>query len=142
MKPISLLLLFILSAFSGITARAAGAAAPASSELLYAVNESSDVRGAISVYDIAAQHRLVKTISTVPNVGDVRGLAASAVTGKLYVSYIDVSGKGMIYCLNLYDDTVLWNRAIHPGVDRLAIDPDGQRLYVPTWEGGSADYIN
>jgi hypothetical protein len=28
-----------------------------------------------------------KTIATVPNVGDVRGVAVSAVTGKLYVAY-------------------------------------------------------
>jgi hypothetical protein len=48
----------------------------------------------------------------------------------------------MIYCLNVYDDTIHWNRAISPGVDRLAISPNGQLLYVPTWEGGSADYIN
>ena len=48
----------------------------------------------------------------------------------------------MIYCLNLYDDTVLWNKEIDPGVDRLAINPNGQLLYVPTWEGGSADFIN
>jgi hypothetical protein len=31
---------------------------------------------------------------------------------------------------------------ISPGVDRLAANPNGQLLYVPTWEGGSADYIN
>ncbi len=67
-------------------------------------------------------------------------MAVSAVTGKLYVAYYDVAGTGMIYCLNLYDDRVLWNRAISPGVDRLAIKPDGRLLYVPTWEGGSADY--
>ena len=48
----------------------------------------------------------------------------------------------MIYCLNIYNDQILWNRAIDPGVDRLAINPDGQLLYVPTWEGGSADHIN
>ena len=48
----------------------------------------------------------------------------------------------MVYCLNLYDDAVLWNRAVPPGVDRLAISPDGQLLYVPTWEDGRADYIN
>jgi outer membrane protein assembly factor BamB len=48
----------------------------------------------------------------------------------------------MIYCLNVYDDTVLWNRAIDPDIDRLAIHPDGQLLYVPTWEGGSANFIN
>jgi DNA-binding beta-propeller fold protein YncE len=55
------------------------------------------VRGAISVYDIAAEHRLIKTIQTVSNVSDVRGVAASAVTGRLYVAYIDVSGTGMVY---------------------------------------------
>jgi hypothetical protein len=48
----------------------------------------------------------------------------------------------MIYCLNIYEDAVLWNRAIDPDVDRLSIHPNGQLLYVPTWEGGSADHIN
>jgi len=94
------------------------------------------------VYDIDAEHRLIKTIQTVPSVGDVRGVAVSAVTGKLYVAYQEVSGIGMVYCLNVYNDTILWNRPVSPGVDRLAINPDGQLLYVPTWEGGSANYIN
>ena len=48
----------------------------------------------------------------------------------------------MIYCLDVYADAVLWNRAIDPDVDRLSIGPDGRLLYVPTWEGGSADFIN
>jgi hypothetical protein len=48
----------------------------------------------------------------------------------------------MIYCLSAYQDVVLWNRAIKPDVDRLSIHPNGRLLYVPTWEGGSADYIN
>ena len=109
---------------------------------LYAVNQASAMRGSISVYDIDRGHRLVKTISTVPNVDDVRGVAVSAVTGKLYVSYRTHSGVGMIYCLSVYQDVVLWNRAIKPDVDRLSIHPNGRLLYVPTWEGGSADYIN
>jgi len=69
-------------------------------------------------------------------------VAASAATGKLYVAYQDVSAIGMIYCLNIYSDEILWNRAIDPDVDRLAMNPDGQSLYVPTWEGGSSDYTN
>jgi hypothetical protein len=109
---------------------------------LYAVNQASAMRGSISVYDIDRGYRLVKTISTVPNVDDVRGVAVSAVTGKLYVSYRTHSGVGMIYCLRVYQDVVLWNRAIKPDVDRLSIHPNGRLLYVPTWEGGSADYIN
>jgi hypothetical protein len=110
--------------------------------VLYAVNQASAMRGSISVYDIDRGHRLVKTISTVSNVDDVRGVAVSAVTGKLYVSYRTHSGIGMIYCLSVYQDVVLWNRAIKPDVDRLSIHPNGRLLYVPTWEGGSADYIN
>jgi hypothetical protein len=109
---------------------------------LYGVNQSPNDRGSISVYDIDAGHRLIKTIQTVPNVADVRGVVAGAVTGKLYVSYLDDEGTGKIYCLNLYDDRILWDKAIRPGVDQLAVKPDGRLLYVPTWEGGSADYIN
>ena len=129
----------------GLFVNAADAADPPSegnAAFLYAVGESANARGSISVYDIGAKHRLIKTMHTVPGVGDVRGVAASAETGKLYVSYIDLSGTGMVYCLNIYDDTIVWNRPISPGVDRLAINPDGQLLYVPTGEGGSADYIN
>jgi hypothetical protein len=142
LKPILVALFFILSSFSGSFAQGDRPPSQESATLLYAVNQSTDLRGSISVYDIAREHRLVKTIRTVRDVGDVRGVAASAVTAKLYVAYMDVSGTGMIYCLNIYDDTIVWNRPISPGVDRLAINPDGQLLYVPTWEGGSADYIN
>ncbi len=113
-----------------------------SSRNIYAVNQSSKNRGSISVYDIGAGHRLIKTIRTVSDVGDVRGVAASAVTGKLYVAYRDNAGVGMIYCVNVNNEAVLWNRAVTPGVDRLAINPNGQLLYVPTGEEGSADYIN
>jgi hypothetical protein len=109
---------------------------------LYAVNEAAGERGTISVYDIDAGHRLIRTIRTVPNVGDVRGVVVNARTGKLYVAYRDGAGQGMIYCLDLYDDRIVWNKTIEPGVDRLAIDPNGQLLYVPTGEDREADFIN
>jgi len=141
-KPNFVPLVVILCWLFASTAEAADPPLRGSGALLYAVDEAANLRGSISVYDIAAEHRLIKTINTVPKVADVRGVAASAATGKLYVAYIDVLGTGMIYCLNIYNDTILWNRPVSPGVDRLAINPDGQRLYVPTWEGGSADYIN
>ena len=138
-------ILFLLSSLLGSAAQAtdAPAADPSSvSRSLYAVNQSANARGSISVYDIDEGHRLIKTIQTVPSIGDVKGVAASAATGKLYVAHQDVSGIGMIYCLSIYNDEILWSRAVDPGVDRLAINPDGQLLYVPTWEGGSADHIN
>jgi 6-phosphogluconolactonase (cycloisomerase 2 family) len=109
---------------------------------LYAVNQAVATKGSISVYDIDTGHRLVKTIETVRDVDDVKGVVASAATGRLYVAYRTRLGVGMIYCLNVYDDAVLWNRAIDPDIDRLAIHPGGQFLYVPTWEGGSANFIN
>jgi WD40 repeat protein len=112
------------------------------SRTLYAVNQSSATRGSILVYDINRGHNLLKTIPTVSNVDNVKGLAVSAATGKLYVAYRTRSGVGMIYSLNIYDDAVRWNRGIDPGVDRLSIHPNGRLLYVPTGEGGSADYIN
>ena len=113
-----------------------------SSRTLYAVNQSSAIRGSISVYDIDGGHNRLKTIPTVSNVDDVKGVAASAATGKLYVAYRTRSGVGMIYCLSIHEGAILWNRVIDPDVDRLSIHPNGRLLYVPTWEGGSADYIN
>ena len=47
----------------------------------------------------------------------------------------------MVYCLDLYQDTILWNREVSSGVDRLAINPDGRSIYMPTSEDGSANYI-
>ncbi len=123
-------------------APAARAETAAVSRMLYAVNQSAASRGSISVYDMDHGHALVKVIRTVPDVDDVKGIAASAVTGKLYVTYRNSSGRGLIYCLDVYADRVVWNKAIDPDVDRLSINPDGRLLYVPTFEGGAADFIN
>ena len=54
--------------------------------MLYAVNQAANARGSIAIYDIDNGHRLLKTIQTVPEVHNVKGVAATAVTGKLYVS--------------------------------------------------------
>jgi hypothetical protein len=133
--------LFLCGGLLAIAVQAA-AAAEEGRRLLYAVNQSARERGSIAVYDIDAGHRRVKTILTVPNVHNVRGVAVSAVTGRLYVAYADGANTGMIYCLNVYDDTVLWHKAVSPGVDRLAVKPDGTLLYVPTGEDRTADHIN
>jgi DNA-binding beta-propeller fold protein YncE len=115
---------------------------PDAGRRLYAVNQAARDRGSVSVYDIDSRHRLIRTIRTVPGVHDVRGIVASAVTGRLYVAYSDASRAGRMYSLDLDDDSIVWDRAVSPGVDRLAIDPDGGLLYVPTGEEGSADHIN
>lgn len=131
-------------AFSAAAAPSSDGSSIATLHYLYAVNQSRSARGSISVYDMDGGHRLVKTLRTPRRVADVRGIAASAATGKLYVAYRTLSNEGMIFCLNIDDDRVLWDKVISPGVDRLAIDPSGRMLYVPTWEDNAKpyDYIN
>jgi hypothetical protein len=71
-------ILFLLSSLLGSAAQAtdAPAADPSSvSRSLYAVNQSANARGSISVYDIDEGHRLIKTIQTVPSIGDPAPLA-------------------------------------------------------------------
>jgi hypothetical protein len=48
------------------------AASPGTQRNLYAVNQSTSNWGSISVYDIEAVHRLMKTITMVPEIADVR----------------------------------------------------------------------
>ena len=62
--------------------QAPGTHEPRIGRFLYAVNQAAATRGTVSVYDIDAQHRLVKTIETVPDVDDVKGVVASAATGR------------------------------------------------------------
>jgi len=116
--------------------------AAAEQRLLYAVNQAEAERGSVSVYDIDAGHRAVRTIQTVPGVHDIRGVAASGATGQLCVAYLDAVDAGWVYCLDLTTDQVLWNRRIDPGVDRLASGPDGKLLYVPSGEDREADHLN
>lgn len=111
------------------------------SRRLYAVNEFGKDRGTISIYNIDAGHRLIRTIQTVPNVDSVRGVAGSAVTGKLYVAYHNTSDASMIYCLDIYKNAVIWNRVVPVGVDRISVDPDGKFIYAPTGEDRRANFI-
>lgn len=131
--------LFASCALLILAVRVAGAA---EQRLLYAVNQAEAERGSIAVYDIDAGHRLVRTIQTVPGVHNVRGVAASAATGRLYVAYLGAGEAGWIYCLDLAGNKILWNKRIDPGVDRLAIASDGKLLYVPTGEERTEDHIN
>lgn len=131
-------LLFCATAFASVAGAADKQDPSATARYLYAVDE----HGSIEVYDINHDHRLVKTIPTVRGIDDVRGVVASGITGRLYVAYSTAANVGMIYCLDIYDGRILWNEAVRPGVDRLAINPDGKLLYVPTGEDGTSDYIN
>jgi DNA-binding beta-propeller fold protein YncE len=89
----------------------------------------------VVVFDIANGYRFVKRIPTwdVPTgqaPENVKGVAASAATGRLYVSTIKRIG-----CWDLVTERKLWENALPGGCDRMAIAPDGKLLYVPSLEG-------
>ena len=89
----------------------------------------------ILVYDMDAGYKLIKRIPTwdVPPgqpAENVKGIAASAKTGKLYVSTIK-----RVACFDLITEKKVWEKAYDGGADRLAISPGGELLYVPSLEG-------
>ena len=89
----------------------------------------------ILVYDIDAGYKFIKRIPTwdVPPgeaAENVKGIAASAKTGKLYVSTIK-----RVASFDLITEKKVWEQTYDGGSDRLAISPDGKLLYVPSLEG-------
>ena len=89
----------------------------------------------ILVYDVDDNFRFVRRIPTLPPAaGDspepVKGICASAATGRLYVS----TTKRLL-CLDLATDALLWNRTYEGGCDRMSITPDGRAIYLPSFEG-------
>ena len=89
----------------------------------------------VLVYDIGRGYTFVKRIPTwdVPEgqqPENVKGVAASARTGRLYVTTIKRTG-----CIDLLTEKMVWSKELEGGCDRLAISPDGQILYVPSLEG-------
>lgn len=86
------------------------------------------------VFDIDNGHSFVKRISTggVDKNGkpiNVKGICASAVSQRLYISTIET-----LQCLDLVTEKLLWERTYDGGCDRMAIAPDGSVLYVPSFE--------
>jgi hypothetical protein len=130
---------FALVALNG-SLLAPSAAEPQQRRLLYVASPGvrNDVEyGGVGVlvFDMDNGHRFVKRIPTfsvregeAPE--NVKGIAAHAQTGRLYVTTI----KRMI-AIDLNSDRVLWNREYEGGCDRLAVSPDGKLLYVPSLEG-------
>jgi DNA-binding beta-propeller fold protein YncE len=132
---------------TGLLASAAGALLPRAAaaqravrRLLYVANPG--VRNyveyggvGVCVYDVDDNHRWLRRIPT-PEIatGDapenVKGLCASARTGKLYVSSIK-----RLVCIDLATEKVDWAKTYEGGCDRMAITPDGQTIYMPSLEG-------
>ncbi|HZA35397.1 MAG TPA: hypothetical protein VE505_10740, partial [Vicinamibacterales bacterium] len=89
----------------------------------------------VLVYDIDAGHKFVKRIPTFPEVPgqpaeNVKGIAANARTGRLYVSTIR-----RVVAIDLVTEQRVWERSYEGGSDRMALSPDGRILYIPSLEG-------
>jgi DNA-binding beta-propeller fold protein YncE len=94
------------------------------------------------VFDIDHGHRFVKRIPTagldpmgVPV--NVKGICASAATKKVYISTIK-----QLMCLDLVTEKLVWERMYPEGCDRMSISPDGQVLYVPSFEGPTWNVVD
>ncbi len=133
---------FLAVTTAALTARAAGLTRAAAPErhLLYIAEPGirNYVRyGGVGVlvYDIDNGYKFVKRIPTwsVPDGQEpenVKGVAASAALGRLYVTTIR-----HLACIDLLTEKIVWDRTPPGGCDRLAVSPDSRLLYVPSFEG-------
>ena len=96
----------------------------------------------ILVFDIDNGYKFVRRISTwdVPEgkkPENVKGIAASAKTGVVYVTSLD-----SMIAIDAVTGKQLWNKTYAGGCDRMAISPDGKVLYVPELEGPAWHVVN
>ena len=90
----------------------------------------------VLVFDIDRGHAFVRRIPTggvnreTGKPMNVKGVCASAATGRLYVSTIK-----SLMCLDLATDKLLWEKTYDGGCDRMSITPDGKFIYLPSLEG-------
>jgi DNA-binding beta-propeller fold protein YncE len=89
------------------------------------------------VFDIDHGYEFVRRIPTwtTPEgkpAENVKGIAASAATGRVYVTSLT-----HVIAIDAVTGATIWNREYEGGTDRLAISPDGKTLWVPQFEGPS-----
>ena len=99
--------------------------------------------GGIWVYDIDHGNKLVQRIS-LPQARGIRGVVASPGTHTLYVSFGGDGGgegNGSLLAFDLLRNRVLWQRTYSPGIDSMAITPNGKTIYMPVGElANSSDW--
>jgi DNA-binding beta-propeller fold protein YncE len=96
----------------------------------------------ILVFDIDNGYKFVRRIPTwdVPEgkkPENVKGIAASAKTGRVYVTSLN-----RMIAVDAITGKKIWDKSYEGGCDRMAISPDGKTLYVPQLEGPSWHVVN
>src|SRR5580692_9576733 len=96
----------------------------------------------IVVFDADHNYKFVKRIPTwdVPagqKPENVKGIAASAQTGILYVTTLN-----HMAAFDIVSGKRLWDKTYTGGCDRMAVSPDGKTLYVPSLEGPFWNVVN
>src|SRR5450432_1402880 len=96
----------------------------------------------ILVFDIDHGYKFVKRIPTwkVPEGKEpenVKGIAASAQTGRVYVTSLN-----RMIAIDAVTGRTIWDKIYEGGCDRMAISPDGKTLYVPSLEGPFWNVVN
>jgi hypothetical protein len=96
----------------------------------------------ILVFDIDNEYNFVRRIPTwdVPEgkkPENVKGIAASAKTGRVYVTSLS-----RMIAIDAVTGKKIWDKAYKGGCDRMAISPDGKYLYVPQLEGPAWHVVN
>src|SRR3954447_5856071 len=96
----------------------------------------------ILVFDIDKDYKFVRRIPTwsVPagqKPENVKGIAASAKTGRVYVTSLN-----RMVAIDAISGKRIWDKTYEGGCDRMAVSPDGKVLYVPQLEGPMWHVVN
>src|SRR6266481_8586996 len=96
----------------------------------------------ILVFDIDNGYKFVRRIPTwdVPEGSkpeNVKGVAASAKTGRVYVTSLN-----HMIAVDAITGKRIWDKSYEGGCDRVSISPDGKTLYVPQLEGPAWHVVN
>jgi DNA-binding beta-propeller fold protein YncE len=96
----------------------------------------------ILVFDADNGYKFVRRIQTWSVPADekpenVKGIAASATTGRVYVTALN-----RMIAIDAVSGKEIWDKTYDGGCDRMAISPDGKTLYVPQFEGTAWHVVN
>ena len=87
----------------------------------------------ILVFDMDNEHKFLKRIDTDASKNskprNIKGVVANAVTRKLHFTTPE-----SLFCFDLAAETTIWKKDLRQGCDRLSATPDGDTLFVPSFE--------